>query len=238
MKFHLGSLILGAGAMFLIWKVGDTYHKINQMKNWEPHKAKVLNVRLDKKDRDDDDPDTYRVTISYEYQIEGKKYEGDRIGFGYFHSNMDRHFQVAEKLKYAKQIRAWVNPNQPNESSITQGWNETAVFFLFFAMVFASIIFFSVFWEAPSSQVRLFSKVFLALSISGFLFYLGRAIVGKHYDDSYIIKLENKIKVYEYMTEKEIKKAEARKKALREGRPIRDTIRIRWDKERDSFMMQ
>ena len=239
MRFHFGYLILGAGALFLIWKVGDTFYKINQMKNWESHEAKVLSVRLDKKrDSNGDDPDTYRVIISYEYQIAGEKHKGDRIAFGYFHSNMDRHFQVAEKLKYAKQIRVWVNPDQPNESAIAQGWNETAVFFLFFAIAFSSIIFFSAFWEAPSSQIRLFSKVFLALGISGFLFYFGRLLVGKYYDDSHIIKLENKIKVYEYMTEKEIKKAEMLEKAIREGRPIKNTIRIRWDHERDSFITE
>ena len=237
MKFHFGYLFLGAGALFLVWKVADTYHKINQMENWEAHEARVLDVRLDtKEDSFDDDPDTYRVIISYQYELGGQTYKGDRIAFGYFHSNMDRHFQVAEKLKYAKRIRVWVDPNDPNESAIAQGWNETAVFLLFFAIMFSSIIFFSIFWEAKAPPVRLMSKVFLALGISGFLFYSGRAVVGKYYNDSHLIKLENKIEVYEYMTEKEIRKAKMYKKAIREGQPIRDTLRLRWDEKRDSFI--
>lgn len=237
MKFNFGSLILGAGALFLIWKVADTYHKINQMKNWEAYEAAVLNTRLDKKvDSFDEDPDTYRVIISYQYEVDGQRYKGDRIAFGYFHSNMDRHFQVAEKLKYAKRIRVWVNPDEPNESAITQGWNETAIFLLFFAMAFSSIIFFSIFWEATSPHIRLFSKVFLALGISGFLFYFGRLLVGKYYNDNHIIKLENKIEVYEYMTKKEIRKAEMYEKAIREGRPTKDTLHLRWDKKTDSFI--
>ena len=237
MKFYLGSLLLSAGALFLIWKVVDTSHKINQMKNWDSLEATVLNVRLDKhQDPFEEDPDTYRVIISYQYKSNGQTYQGDRIGFGYFHSNMDRHFQIVEKLKYAKRIRVWVNPDEPSESAITQGWNETAVFFLFFTIMFSSIIFFSIFWEATNPVIRFLSKVFLALGISGFLFYIGRAVVGKYYDDSHIIKLENKIEVYEYMTKKEIRKAEMLKKALREGRPIKDTLRLRWDNKRDTFI--
>ena len=237
MKFHFGHLFLGAGALFLIWKVADTYHKINQMKNWEAYEARVLNVRLDiHQDSFEEDPDTYRVIISYQYQSNGETYLGDRIGFGYFHSNMDRHFQVAEKLKYAKRIRVWVNPDDPSESAITQGWNETAVFLLFFATLFSSIVFVSVFWGAASPQVRFLSKVFLALGISGFLFYFGRLVVGKYYTDSHMIKLENKIEVFEYMTKKEIRKAKMYEKAIKEGLPIRDTLRLRWDEKRDSFI--
>ncbi len=237
MKFNFGYLILGAGVLFLIWKVADTYHKVNQMKNWTAYEARVLNVSLDKKkDSSDEDPDTYRVIISYEYEVSGQTYKGDRIGFGYIHSNMDRHFQVAEKLKYAKRIRVWVNPDEPSESAITQGWNETAVFLLFFAIIFSSIIFFPIFWEAKSPQIRLLSKVLGALGISGFLFYGGRMLVGKYYDDNYIIKLENKIEVYEYMTKKEIKKAEKLERAKREGLPTKDTLHIRWDKKSESFI--
>lgn len=228
------TFILGLVSLFLLYKSADIGYSIYRMKDWRQVEAQVLSSSLDI--NKDDEVDTYRSLVSYQYPFEGKRYQGDRIGFGYMHSNMDRHVEVADKLKYAKRIKVWVDPLKPEESAIAQGWNQTAVFFLCFSLLWTGIVGGSILWSYGENSVRLraLSKTIFVLISVFFLLLLVRLVYG-NLKEGYLIKLEDKIEVVEYMTEKEIRKEKQLegmlKEAFRRAEAGEDTVRFQLEKD-------
>ena len=152
------------------------------------------------------------------------------------HSNMDRHVEVADKLKYAKRIKVWVDPLRPEESAIARGWNQTAVFFLCFSVIWIGIVGGSILWSYGENSVRLraLSKAIFVLISVFFLLLLVRLVYG-NLKEGYLIKLEGKIEVVEYMTEKEIRKEKQLegmlKEAFRRAEAGEDTVRFQLEKD-------
>ncbi len=237
----LALAILGGIAFFLLWKAWGIYQEIGQMNDWEAQEARLIMSYLDVNDKMDDDPSTYRVKVSYEYQVDGESYTSDRLGFGYIHSNMDNHHEVAEKLKYANKIGIWVDPDEPAESSIVKGWSETALFMMMFAFIWVCGFSGFLLWDLDtrSNHLRLWAKALLALAVITFVLYFCRLGIPV-LKDKYVIKLEDKVEVLEYKVNEEIKREKllekAKNEAFRRAETGQDTIRIRL--EQDTFYVK
>ncbi|MFK7934563.1 MAG: DUF3592 domain-containing protein [Saprospiraceae bacterium] len=232
----LSTLAFAAAAMFLLWSTTKTYLQIEQMRNWVPHEAKLMDVQLDIDYGTDDDADSYVNIVSYEYQIAGKAYNGKRISFGYGRGNVDRYFEIHDKLKYAKRVNVWVDPNDSTESAMAQGWSDSAVFFAIFTLTWVLGIIGAILWELSYNNqlLKLWSKVFGGLAIATFfLMFLRLFLLAQN--DIYSMKIEDNIIVTEYMNEEEISRAQlmerARKEAFSRAKFGQDTIRIRLEKD-------
>lgn len=237
----IGGVVLGAIAVFLCWKATNIYHDISKTKGWIAHEGTLLSSRLDIKDKTDDNPDTYKVMVSYQYQVDGKYYTSNRLSFGYMHSNLDRHIELADKLKYARKVTVWVDPQEPAESSLIKGWSETALFFMMFTFIWTCGLGGFMFWELDTrgSSLKMWAKLLYTLSGIMFVLFFCRLGMAK-WNDKYVIKLEDKVEVLEYMLNEEIKREKllerARNEAFRKAETGQDTVRIRL--EGDTFYVK
>jgi len=136
--FFAPFVIIGLGT-FLVSTY--SFFKTIQARNWVKTEAVIehTNLNVSRANRADD-VDTYKNSISYVYTIDGQKYRGDQVGFGYSQNNIDRHHQVARKLKYLHKIKVWVNPNNPVESVLTKGTNDSAIGLFLFSLMWNSLI--------------------------------------------------------------------------------------------------
>ena len=223
--------MFGGIALFLVWKSVNIIVNIHRMEAWVPIEARLLHVRLDTNESHDDNPDTFRAIVSYQYQVGDSIYTGERLSFGYFHSNMDRHYEISSKLKYARKVRIWVDPDDPQESAMAQGWSETALFFVIFSLLWVcgAIAAFLRELGPNSPQGRAWVRGFVAVTIAAFVLLLGRVAFASVSDD-YVIKLEEKIKVIEYLTDEEIERERliesATEEAFRRAAQGQDTFRV------------
>jgi len=238
-------IFIGFG-LFLLWRVGKTLNDIHQSKDWVEQEATLQWTRFNTYEGNDDDPTTYGNNVLYKYTIDGQSYKGDQIGFGYGKSNIERHHQIAEKIKYAKRIKIWINPNNPSESTITKGINESVLFTSFFALIW-NCLFIGVLIGLASSKnnhsphygayafrgkgiMKWLSYLFISIAVATFILMIVRLVMAKK-SDKYVIKLEDKIEVIEYKSEKEIRKAKEYETAMEEAlsrlKGDGDTVRIR-----------
>jgi hypothetical protein len=59
----------------------------------------------------------YSVRVGYEYAVDGKKYEGDRLAISQISSNnYDHHRHLANKYKKGDAVTAYVSPDDPRKS--------------------------------------------------------------------------------------------------------------------------
>ena len=136
--FFAPFVIVGLGT-FMVSSYGLI--KDFQTYSWVQTEAQLERNRFEVDYRDGpDDVDTYKNHLTYTYSIDGQMYQGDRVGFGYSKNNIDRHSEVYNKLKYARKIKVWVNPNNLKESSMTQGTNESTVALFLFSLMWNSLI--------------------------------------------------------------------------------------------------
>lgn len=233
-KLILAIIFFGAISAFLLWKTGNIYYDINHMRDWLPHEAKMLDTKFEEEKGSGDDPDTYITIVSYQYQIDGKVYMGNRVGFGYIQSNMDRHWQLYEKLKYAKKVRVWIDPNDPGESVLVKGWTESSVFFILFTFVWVSGAIGAILWNVNSRSNRLktWARMLFSFVLIGTAILIGRLVLVK-ISESFMIKLEDKVEVIAYLNDQEIEREKllekAKKEAFRKAENGQDTMRIRLD---------
>ena len=60
---------------------------------------------------------SYNVRVGYEYTVDGKKYEGDRLAISQISSNnYDHHRHLADKYKKGDVVTAYVSPDDPRKS--------------------------------------------------------------------------------------------------------------------------
>lgn len=227
-------LFFGAISAFLLWKAGNIYYDINHMKDWVSHEAKMLEVRFEEHEGGGDDADTYITIVSYQYKIDGKVYMENRVGFGYLQSNMDRHWQLYEKLKYARKVRVWIDPNDPDESVLVKGWTESSIFFILFTFVWVSGAIGAILWNINSNSTRLktWARMLFSFTLIGAAIMIGRlALV--NISDRYLVKLEDQVEVITFLNDQEIKREKllekAKQEAFRKAENGQDTIRIRLD---------
>ncbi|OAZ04103.1 DUF3592 domain-containing protein [Flavobacterium succinicans] len=108
--------------------------KSEQSKDWLQIPADIVKTDL-KTHRSHDLKTTSQVLIQYEYEINSKKYTGDRLAFGYKGSNIEDHDDLFFILGNATRIIVYVNPNDNNESVIITGLNDSILFILIFSIM-------------------------------------------------------------------------------------------------------
>lgn len=124
----LGTLIFSSYSIF----------KTEQAKSWFPVPANVEKIDIDS--RSNKGTMSYEVIIKYSYTIEGKKYLGNRIAFGYGMNNIDDHDGLFSRLERSKKIIVYVNPNDRQECVIVPGMNDSITGLLIFSILWNSFI--------------------------------------------------------------------------------------------------
>jgi ATP-dependent Zn protease len=108
--------------------------KSEQSKDWLQVPASIVKADL-KTHKRSNFKMTSKVLIQYEYEINSKKYTGDRLAFGYKGSNIEDHDDLFSTLDNANRIIVYVNPNDNNESVIITGLNDSIIFVLIFSIM-------------------------------------------------------------------------------------------------------
>jgi len=78
---------------------------------------------------------TFRVDVSYQYSVGGTLFTGERIAFGYCASNsLGQHQELYEKLRGASVVRVLYEPDNPGESVLASGVNNSLLLGLVFSL--------------------------------------------------------------------------------------------------------
>ncbi len=130
-------------------------------RTWQPVSGTVIETALQ---ADHTDGVTYRAAVRYRYEVRGKTYDGDRVGFTDGFDNIDgwqrEHFNRFRRAKRLGQsITVWVDPAHPEHSIADRQirWN-MLVFAIPFAVLFSLISIGAVWFTikaicTPSSEI-------------------------------------------------------------------------------------
>ncbi len=117
-----------------------------QAANWPTTPGNLKAVEL--KENSSEDGLSYQVTVQYTYTVAGTKYDGSRLAFGYYGSNVrNPHEGIYHKLKAAKSLNVRYDPENPESSVLSYGIHQSIQFMLAFAITWlAFVIGFTVIW--------------------------------------------------------------------------------------------
>ena len=109
---------LGVG-IFMGWLVYSTYAEAEAMKEWNEVPAVITHAELES--HSGDDSTTYECIATYEYEVDGKKYVGDRVAIGSGSDNIgsyqrDKARELKGYFKSKKPFRCYVDPADPNNA--------------------------------------------------------------------------------------------------------------------------
>ncbi|WP_343587887.1 DUF3592 domain-containing protein [Flavobacterium sp.] len=190
--FTFPFLIVGLGVLaYTLY----CFARNEQAKKWTKILAHIEQTDFDVHSRKG--TDVYEIAIRYSYEIEGRKYLGDRIYFGYGGSNLEGQEELFSKLKNSRIIGIYVNPDKKSEAVIVPGWNDSITFMLIFSLIWNSFV--GVFFFAPffkdldeNSQSKFsYKKMVLGVAV---IWILGFVIL---LSNCFHIDIENKINVIE-----------------------------------------
>ena len=140
--FLFGIPFLGVGIGTGFFSVRSLI-RANAMLSWNETPATVLACDLNS-NSDSDGSTTYRVTATYAYEVNGKRYTGDRVSLhtgadnvGSFHQRL---YATLSECKNRKQpTTCWVNPQNPSEAVLLRKpRSEMIFFFQLFALSFGA----------------------------------------------------------------------------------------------------
>ncbi len=83
-----------------------------------------------------DDSTTYGVEVKYEYQVDGRRYEGDRYRYGQWNSSDDSAQKIVDSLPVGKQVDVRYNPADPGDSVLAVGIQSGDLFLTLFLTPF------------------------------------------------------------------------------------------------------
>ena len=114
--FALSFAVVGLGVAFMnglmLWHWAEAH-------DWDELPARVLHVELE--EHEGDDSTTYKVVAHYEYQYEGRTYQGERVGFGTGADNIgsfhqDKYRELESFRSQGRPFRCFVDPDNPSRS--------------------------------------------------------------------------------------------------------------------------
>ena len=115
----IGLVLFGCPFM-IVGSIGLVQHvrERSEAKAYVPVPAKVLYSGMYSFRSGGRHPHTsYSVRVGYEYAVDGKKYEGDRLAISQISSNnYDHHRHLANKYKKGDAVTAYVSPDDPRKS--------------------------------------------------------------------------------------------------------------------------
>lgn len=158
MLFGLPFALIGLIVLGIALKNGFDYL---QMKSWVPLKATVTSADL--KTNYNDDSTTYEAVATYEYEIDGKKYLGDRVGLTSGADNIGSFQEDSAKilkshLESKNPITIYVDPNNHSKSVIFRELRSgqftlTGLFGLIFFSVGFGIVY-AARWAKKDQKIR------------------------------------------------------------------------------------
>ena len=136
----------GGVGVFASWAIGATLVNAWEARDWVRVRATVESAAL-QESRGTKGSTTYRAEGRYVYVVDGKRYEGKRLGVGAMggSDNVDDwHHEVSAALEEAKAtgraLTVWVNPDNPAESVFDREirWSEL-LFLVPFSLAFGGV---------------------------------------------------------------------------------------------------
>lgn len=136
--FGLPFLLVGLGV--LIGGPLETLWQHWQSQDWQAVPAQLDHLELES--HAGDDSTTYSISASYRYRYQGREYYGTRVGYDWGSDNVGNyHSRTVSQLRTDQargQLRAWVNPDAPQESYLSRElrWKKL-LFGVIFGLIFA-----------------------------------------------------------------------------------------------------
>lgn len=137
----MGCLLI-FGGVFILAGMIPGYFALSSAWNWQQAKAwpsvpgQITSAGLDL--NTDSDGTTYQVVATYDYQVDGRDYSNDRVGFsGGSDSFEDYHRNLYEQYDQARRngdpVAVWYDPDDPQRSVLNRElrWGWTALMLLF-----------------------------------------------------------------------------------------------------------
>ncbi len=117
----------------------NTWMKAEASKRWLPADGQVVSSDVDRH-HSSKGGTTYRASVAYDYEYEGRTYKGSRIGIMSSRSS-DRGAaqRAADRYAAGTKVQVYVNPADPYEAVLEPGGGGFAVMFILFGGVFAAI---------------------------------------------------------------------------------------------------
>jgi Protein of unknown function (DUF3592) len=113
---------------------GRAWWKSTQVEQWPSVEGELLQRSLD--ENSDSDSTTWQVKVRYAYTVAGRRYEGDRVAFGYVGSSgQTGHQAIYDKLMRGDRVRVRYNPVDPAEAALAHGLNRSTVTLAVFGLL-------------------------------------------------------------------------------------------------------
>ena len=173
-------------------------YQCNETRSWQTCNAEVIDVKYINEYTGEDEDSNEMVSINYQYQVNGTLYKNDKISIGYYYNTNENHVVLFEKLKNAKTIKIFYNPDKKNESVIFKGFNNSTFGGLNFMIFWDSamfLIFFPIlipFFEKRNKTTYFIKKPMLT-ALFLLIITITLMIVKKPY-----IEMINKIEILAY----------------------------------------
>ena len=124
-------ILVGAGLAF--WTMRGMM-KARAISNWPTVNAEML--ECDFVEHSDSDSDSYEVKVRYQYMVNGKKYENDKIHPAYSASSFEGHRPLYDRLNKCTLVKARYNELDPSESYLLKGTFSAHLAAFFGGMIF------------------------------------------------------------------------------------------------------
>lgn len=138
--FGIPFLLAGLGV--IVFGPLATFYEHFNSRDWARVPVQLSDVRVES--HQGDDSTTYSIEAHYDYQYRGQHYVGTRVGYDVGNDNIsnDHHSIVGDirRQKARGTLRAWVNPNAPQESYLLRQLRWKKILFMgLFGLIFAVV---------------------------------------------------------------------------------------------------
>ena len=159
--FILPFLLIGIGTLYI--SLNTLYLQIKTM-NWIAVDALIESVDFITT-YDDDDSITYETKCTYTYSYKNKNYINNIISIGYGSNNTENHKELYKTLEYTNRLTAYINPEEPNNSTLAKGINSSMISLLIFSILWNGLLL--VFYKG--NKYRIITPLFILVFICGII---------------------------------------------------------------------
>ena len=148
MSFFIAMFLIVIGVPFAVfgaYMIGGwvfSLRKAGRSWGWPQVAGKILRSEYGK-DVADDGSYLHCVSISYEYEVNGVRYESDRFSFGGYYTSWNEHEAVRKHARYSpigKEIFVYYDPKQPAFSVLEPGVSLTFLWGGLFLFILGTVI--------------------------------------------------------------------------------------------------
>ncbi|MBL8523520.1 MAG: DUF3592 domain-containing protein, partial [Betaproteobacteria bacterium] len=130
----------GAVGIWGLWSYGGGWIKT---RSWQPVMVEVQSASLN--ESRSRKSTSYRTEAVYRYDVEGKSYQGTRVGYTNTSDNVgswqeDIHHELKSAQQSGRRVLAWYNPRDPQESMVDRSLRWGMLLFMVpFATIFSGV---------------------------------------------------------------------------------------------------